>query len=44
MKKRTTLQVEKEMLEELRKCKKYPRETYNDALKRLIKEKKSVIK
>jgi len=38
MKKRTTLQVEKTTLEKLKKIKKYPRETNNDVLIRLIKK------
>ena len=38
MKNRTTLQLRKEIREQLRKCKKYPRETYEDTLKRLIKK------
>lgn len=36
MKNRTTLQVKKEVLQELKKCKKYERETNNEVLKRLI--------
>lgn len=37
MKNRTTLQVEREVLGQLKGIKKYPRETNNDVLKRLIK-------
>lgn len=44
MKNRTTLQTEKAVLEELRKCKKYKRETYTDVLKRLIRKDKQKLK
>lgn len=37
MKDRTTLQVRKEILEALKKKKKYRRETYEDVLKRELK-------
>lgn len=37
MKDRTTLQVRKEILEAIRQKKKYPRETYEDVLKRELK-------
>ena len=37
MKKRTTLQVERDTLSLLKGVKEYPRETNNDTLKRLIK-------
>lgn len=35
----TTINIEKKVREELKKCKKYERETYNETLKRLIKDK-----
>lgn len=38
MKNRTTLQVKKEILVELRKCKRFEKETYNEVLKRLMKK------
>ena len=38
MKTRTTIQIEKTTLESLKNLKKYPRETHNDILIRLIKE------
>lgn len=38
MKKRTTIQIEKEIRKALKDCKRYKRETYNDAIKRLIKK------
>jgi len=40
MRKRTTLQVEREMLKELKSCKNFERETYNEVLKRLLKGRK----
>lgn len=38
MKNRTTLQVERDILNQLKGIKKYPRETNNDVLKRLIRK------
>lgn len=38
MEKRTTLQVERDTLSLLKGVKKYPRETNNEVLKRLIKK------
>jgi len=35
---RTTINIDKKIREELNKCKKYKRETYDDTLKRLIKD------
>jgi len=37
MKNRTTLQVERETLAEIKRLKKYPRETYQETLKEMIK-------
>jgi len=37
---RTTINIEKVIAKELRECKKYKRETYDDILKRLIKDKR----
>jgi len=34
---RTTINIDKAIREALKECKKYPRETYDDTLKRLIK-------
>jgi len=34
---RTTVQIEKKILEQMRKRKIYPRETYNEQIKRLMK-------
>lgn len=42
MKSRTTLQIEKEILEELKKAKKYKRETYNEVLARLLKKRRKI--
>lgn len=36
---RTTINIEKKIREELNKCKNYKRETYDEVLKRLIKDK-----
>jgi hypothetical protein len=36
---RTTINIEKAIREELKKCRKYKRETYDETLKRLIKDK-----
>ena len=36
---RTTINIDKEIREALKECRKYPRETYDDTLKRLIKKK-----
>jgi len=40
---RTTINIEKEIASDLRSCKKYKRETYDEVLKRLIKDKKRVM-
>ena len=40
MSNRTTINIEKAIRDELNKCKKYKRETYDETLKRLIKDKK----
>jgi len=40
---RTTINIEKEIAKDLRSCKKYKRETYDEVLARLIKDKKQVI-
>lgn len=39
MAERTTINIEKQIREDLKKCRKYPRETYDETLKRLIKDK-----
>ena len=44
MTKNTTINIEKEVREALKKSKMYPRETYNDTLKRLIKARKEGLK
>jgi len=41
---RTTINIDKEIRDELNKCKKYKRETYDETLKRLIKDKKRLQK
>ena len=44
MKNRTTMQVTKELKEELKKAKKYSRETYEDTIKRLLLMKRELRK
>lgn len=39
---RTTINIEKKIREELNKCKNYKRETYDEVLKRLIKDKQKL--
>jgi predicted CopG family antitoxin len=39
-KSKTTILIEKEIANELKKCKQYSRETYDEVLKRLLKKKK----
>lgn len=39
---RTTINIEKAVRDELNKCKKYKRETYDETLKRLIKDKQKL--
>lgn len=41
---RTTINIEKQVREELNKCRKYKRETYDEILKRLIKDKRRLKK
>jgi len=41
---RTTINIEKAVRDELNKCKKYKRETYDETLKRLIKDKAKIKK
>ena len=42
VKDRTTIQLKKAILKELKSCKKYERETYNEVLKRLIRKEKKI--
>ena len=37
---RTTINIEKEIAKDLRECKKYKRETYDEVLSRLLKDKR----
>ena len=38
----TTINISKKIREELKKCRKYKRETYDETLKRLIKDKRAL--
>jgi len=39
---RTTINIDREVREALKKCRKYKRETYDETLKELIKQKKGL--
>lgn len=39
MRNRTTIQIEKDVRERLKNAKKYPRETYQDTIRRLLRKK-----
>jgi len=41
---RTTINIDKKIREELNKCKRYKRETYDEVLKQLIKDKEKLKK
>ena len=40
--KNTTINIKKAVRDELKKCKKYKRETYSEILKRLIRDKQAL--
>ena len=41
---RTTINIDKSIRDELKKCRKYKRETYDETLKQLIKDKQKLKK
>jgi len=42
MKNRSTIQIPKELREELKKAKNYPRETYKDQIERMLRKERKI--